>query len=152
MIVTLKQTKDKGKGVFASRKIEIGETVIIGEIEQELSENHSHASQIDSNRFVLHNKTIRMVNHSCNPNCGIEVNETGAHNFVAIRQINQDEEITFDYAMRNYTVDFFPYACQCNAINCRGTITGWKDLPASLKLKYKKYTAPYLLEMDLVPQ
>ncbi|MDM8550424.1 SET domain-containing protein-lysine N-methyltransferase [Desulfobacterales bacterium HSG2] len=89
------------------------------------------------------------VNHSCDPNSGIRVNETGAHDLVAICDIAVSEEITFDYAMRNYSVDHFPPKCLCGADKCRGRVTGWKDLPDEKKKEYAGFVAPYLLELDI---
>jgi len=88
------------------------------------------------------------VNHSCGPNCGIRVNETGAHDFVAFRDIRAGEELTFDYAMRNYSVDHFPPRCMCGAPQCRGKITGYKSLPEETPKAYEGFVAPYLLEID----
>ena len=56
--------------------------------------------KIGLNTYVFHAGYISKVNHSCDPNCGIKVNETGAHDFVARKDIEVGEEITFDYAMR----------------------------------------------------
>ena len=144
---TVKKTVLKGNGVFTEKKIESGEIVLVGIIEKELTANHSHASQIGLDRFVAHNEIIRMVNHSCNPNCGIKVNSTGAHDFVAIRDLLKGEEITFDYAMRNYTVEHFPTQCKCGAKQCRGKITGWKDLSNDKKEEYHSWVPPYLLAL-----
>ena len=144
----VKITALKGNGVFAEKKIEAREIVLIGIIEKELTANHSHASQIGLDRFVLHNEIIRTVNHSCNPNCGIKVNSTGAHDYVAIKDIVEGEEITFDYAMRNYTIQHFPLQCNCGSKQCRGEITGWKDLSVDKKKEYRLWAAPYLLELD----
>jgi hypothetical protein len=105
-------------------------------------------SQIGENKFVLHDGLITKVNHACDPNCGIRVNETGGHNFVAINEISVNEEITFDYAMRNYMIDYFPKECMCGSKKCRGRITGWKDLPDEKKKDYEGFAAPYLLELD----
>ena len=55
---------------------------MVGVIKEALNGNHSHASQIGENEYVLHAGLITKVNHSCDPNCGIRVNETGAHDFV----------------------------------------------------------------------
>jgi len=119
---------------------------MLGIIKETLSKNDSHASQIDKNTFVRHESLITKVNHSCVPNSGIHVNATGGHDYIAMRDILVDEEITFDYAMRNYTVDFFPN-CRCGSKECRGKITGWKDLPTEIREKYKGFVAPYLLEL-----
>jgi hypothetical protein len=137
----LRVSDKKGEGIFATRSFKTGEIVMVGTIEKVLKENHSHASQIGENEYVFHAGLISKVNHSCNPGCGIRVNETGAHDFVAIRDILDSEEITFDYAMRNYGVDYFPKKCMCGSDICRGRITGWKDLPD----EKKKYTKGLLL-------
>ena len=50
----------------------------------------------------MYGKLITKVNHSCEPNCGIRLNASGAHDFVARQPITAGQEITFDYAMRNY--------------------------------------------------
>jgi len=138
----------RGEGVYATRDYQQGETVMIGRIDENVSRNHSHASQIAVNRFVLHGGLISKVNHSCSPNCGIHVNETGAHDFIACQHISADSELTFDYAMRNFTVEYFPKQCKCGAMGCRGAITGWKDLPAERKWAYRGLVAPYLLDLD----
>ncbi len=145
----LRVAGEKGEGIFARRSFSTHEIVMVGIIEKVLARNHSHASQIGENKYVLHAGLLRKVNHSCDPNCGISVNETGAHDFIAMRDIAVNEEITFDYAMRNYGVDYFAQQCICGSERCRGKITGWKDLPDERKHTYKGFIAPYLLELDL---
>ncbi len=114
----------KGEGVFAARSFQVGETVMVGVIEAELDHNHAHASQLSEKRFVLHGGLIAKVNHSCEPNCGIHLNASGAHDFVARQPITAGQEIAFDYAMRNYTVEHFAAHCQCGSPRCRDRITG----------------------------
>jgi hypothetical protein len=144
----LRKSAGKGEGIFATMSFKASEIVMVGIIEKVLEENHSHASQVGEHEYVFHAGLISKVNHSCDPNCGIRANETGAHDFVAIRDIIVNEEITFDYAMRNYGVDYFPKQCICGSERCRGRITGWKDLPDEWKNKYEGFVAPYLLELD----
>ncbi len=122
---------------------------MVGVIKEIVDENHSHASQISENKHILHAGLVSKVNHSCTPNCGIRVNETGAHDFVAIKDIGFNEEVNFDYAMRNYTVEYFPKKCMCGSEKCRGRITGWKDLPDKKKKEYKGFVASYLLALDV---
>jgi len=138
----------KGGGVRATRGFEIGETVMVGELEGEVPRNDSHATQVSRTKWARHAGLGPKVNHSCSPNCGVELNSTGACDFVARRSISDGEEITFDYAMRNYSVEHFPGGCLCGASNCRGSVTGWKDLPADRKAAYEGLVAPYLLEID----
>lgn len=141
-------TDAKGEGVFATRSFLTGETVMIGVIDRELDRNHSHASQVSAERFVLHGGLVPKVNHSCDPNCGIRLNSSGAHDLIAREPIVAGQEITFDYAMRNYTVEHFAAHCQCGSRHCRDRITGWRDLPAHRRADYHGFVAPYLTDID----
>jgi uncharacterized protein len=147
----LRQSDDKGEGVFATKSFDVGDTVIVGRILRVLDHNHAHATQAGLDEFVLYDGLIPKVNHSCEPSCGVRRNETGAEDLVARTRIEADQEITLDYAMRNYSVEHFPTRCACGEPNCRGRITGWKDLPAARKTDYAGYVSPYLMEIDRQP-
>lgn len=138
----------RGDGVFATRPFRAGDTVLVGEIDRTVRENHSHATQISRSEYVLLAGLASKVNHSCNPNCGVRINEKGAPDLVAMVDIAAGEEVAFDYSMRNYSIDHFPTRCQCGAAVCRGVITGWKDLPEDRRAAYRGFVAPYLLEFD----
>lgn len=144
----VRESDSKGWGVFTNFAFQKGEVVVEGKITEELSENSIHACQIGPGRFVLFDEVSQMLNHSCTPNCGIRENETGAHDFVAMRDIAAGEEVTFDYAMQNYTIQHFPNSCICGSSDCRGSISGWKDLPQEKKEEYMPWAAPYLLVED----
>jgi len=146
----LRETSAKGEGIFATRSFKVGDMVMVGVIEKMLNGNHSHASQIGKNEYAFHSGLITKVNHSCGPNCGISVNDTGAHDYISIKDIRVNEEITFDYAMRNYSIDYFPAKCMCGSVECRGRVTGWQSLSIEKKQEYEKFAAPYLLELDVV--
>lgn len=66
-----------------------------------------------------------------------------------MNEISLNDEITFDYAMRNFGIEHFPKVCLCGSENCRKKVSGWKDLSDEVKLKYKGFVAPYLLVLDL---
>jgi len=146
--IELRAVPMKGDGVFATRPFTSGDTVLVGHIEKRLSRNHSHASQIGEHEFVFHGGLISKFNHSCEPNCGIRLNASGGHDFIAMRDIKAEEEATFDYAMRNNKIDHFPARCTCGEKACRGSVTGWQDLPQIRKDQYAGFVAPYLIEMD----
>jgi hypothetical protein len=137
-----------GDGVLATRPFATGETVMVGFLVGALTGNDSHATQVAPDRWARHGGFGPMVNHSCDPNCGVRLNAGQAFDFVARRAIGAGQELTFDYAMRNFTIDHFPDACLCGAPQCRGTVTGWKDLPAARKADYGELVAPYLRAMD----
>lgn len=144
----VRNANSKGIGVYATQQILAGETIMVGVIKEELSGNTSHATQISLNRYVIFDGDIIFINHSCAPNAGIKINAQGGQDIVAMRKISSGEEICFDYAMRNYSVDYFSDECKCGAPKCRKRITGWKDLPDDRKAAYTGFIAPYLLELD----
>lgn len=138
----------KGDAVLATRSFAAGDTVMVGFLSGPLTANDSHATQVGPNRWARHGGLGPKVNHSCDPNCGVRLNDVQAFDFVARRPIDSGQELTFDYAMRNFTIDHFPSACLCGAERCRGSVTGWKDLPARRKADYGELVAPYLRAMD----
>jgi uncharacterized protein len=147
--VELHRTADgKGDRVLATRRFAAGETVLVGFLVEALADNDSHATQVGPRRWARHGGLGPMVNHSCDPNCGVRLNDGQAFDFVARQPIAAGQELTFDYAMRNFTVDHFPAVCLCGAARCRGSVTGWKDLPAARKADYGDLVAPYLRRMD----
>lgn len=52
----LRRAQDKGEGVFATRSFQVGETVMVGVVDHEVDRNHSHASQVSQQRFVVHDE------------------------------------------------------------------------------------------------
>lgn len=138
----------KGDGVFAVRPFRVGETVMVGVVQRRLAVNHSHASQVSQTEYVELAGLSSKVNHSCDPNCGVRGNPSGGYDLVARRAVAPGDEITFDYAMRNYQVEHFPALCQCGSALCRGVVTGWSDLSDLRKAAYAGWVAPYLLEID----
>jgi uncharacterized protein len=147
--VVLRRTVDgKGDAVLAARPFVAGDTVMVGFLIGPLTGNDSHATQVGPDSWARHGGLGPKVNHSCDPNCGVRLNEEKAFDFVARRPIDAGQELTFDYAMRNFTIDHFPDACLCGTARCRGSVTGWKDLPAARKADYGELVAPYLRAMD----
>ena len=139
---------DKGDAVLATHPFATGATVMVGSLIGTLTGNDAHATQVGPNRWARHGGLGPKVNHSCDPNCGVRLNDAQAFDFVARRPIAAGDEVTFDYAMRNFTIDYFPGVCLCGAARCRGSVTGWKDLPAARKADYGELVAPYLRAMD----
>ncbi len=147
--VELRRTADgKGDVVLATRPFATGETVMVGFLVGTQTGNDSHATQVGPGRWARHGGLGPKVNHSCDPNCGVRLNDGHAFDFVARQPIGAGQEVTFDYAMRNFTIDHFPAVCLCGAARCRGAVTGWKDLPAARKADYGELVAPYLRTMD----
>jgi hypothetical protein len=138
----------KGDGVFSERRFAAGELVLVGASIYSVEQNDSHAVQTGPNEFGYEAGIGTMVNHSCDPNCGVRPTELGVFDLVARREISDDEEITVDYAMRNYVVEYFPQECLCGSAICRGLVTGWRDLPEERRAVYEGSIAPFLLKID----
>lgn len=80
----------------------------------------------------------RLINHSCDPNS--EAIQDGKRIFIqALRDIEVDEEITFDYG---FDVDCYEdHPCRCGSSNCIGYIVGrdyHDDLADRLAAKAKE--------------
>ena len=139
----------KGDGVFSIRRFTVGELVLVGASVHPVEQNDSHAVQTGPNEFGYEDGIGTIVNHSCDPNCGVRPTGLGVFDLFARREIASGEEITVDYAMRNYVVEHFPPECLCGSAICRGLVTGWRDLPADRKLAYIECVAPYLVRLDM---
>jgi hypothetical protein len=87
---------------------------------------------VDSSNFM---------NHSCDPTSGIFVSSI----FVALKDIKEGDEITYDYATSECFHDRIP-SCLCGAARCRGAqrATDWK-LP-ELRLRYGLHWSSHILE------
>ena len=91
---------------------------------------------IDGN--VEHN-TARLINHSCDPNCEAQIDDDERIWIVAIKDIPEGEELTFNYGFD--LEDYKEHPCRCNTDRCVGYIAGeeyWDELKKTLKKVEKK--------------
>lgn len=139
-----------GKGIFAKEYIKKDEIVFIkgGHI---LTRDEIFSSGVINSYFPISDEyflgatnkeeedAIKLYqNHSCNPNVGLR----GEITFVAMRDIQKDEELTVDYAFIDN--EDYSFICTCGSKNCRGTVTGYDWKIAELQDKYYDYFAQYL--------
>ena len=147
-----------GRGVYASKAIASGEKIIeyVGEhIDKDESEKRAWAQHAKSQEsgdaavyiFTLTDKldidgnvpwnTARLINHSCAPNCEAWID--GKRIFIhALRDIEQGEELTFDYAFDVSCYEDHP--CRCGRDGCIGYIVSreqWPQLREMLEAKWK---------------
>ena len=85
-------------------------------------------------------------NHSCSPNAGLK----GQIFLTAMRDIDVNEEITFDYCMSlsEFTGSDFviEFECSCNSPECRGKVTQKDWRLKNLQDKYRGYFSLYIQE------
>ena len=141
-----------GKGLFAKSAIAKGEIVAVkgghilrssewADLEPDLG---SAEIQISDDLFIApmlqgeREGSLLYLNHSCDPNVAIQ----GQIVFVAMRDVNINEELTHDWA----TTDNLAYEmlCNCRRPNCRGTITGRDWMNKDLQEKYKGWFCWFL--------
>ena len=68
--------------------------------------------------------TAKWINHSCNPNCEVEIIK-GHIWIIATKEIKKDEEITYNYG---YDLECFEeHPCRCGSENCVGYIVAEED-------------------------
>ena len=157
--VEVRKSKLHGRGLFAARDLPKGTYVMeyIGErVEKKESDRRTNAQWKDgrvytfelSKRFDLDGSVkqniARLANFSCDPNCE-SINEGSRKIWiVAMRDIKQGDEITYDY---NFPLVEPPPLCHCGSPKCRGYIVGsdhkmdldaWKELHPELVARDEK--------------
>jgi SET domain-containing protein len=130
-----------GKGVFALRALQAGETLIEYQGEminwKEALRRHPHDPRDPNHTFYFHidedhvidakhgGNAARWINHSCEPNCRAE--QRGLQVFIeAQRNIAAGEELFYDYGLiidERYTPKLKKqYECRCGSPGCRRTM------------------------------
>ena len=148
-MISLFEIRDSGisgKGAFATRKIFKGDRICFmkGEIvsEEEIDRRMADGSevqgdpfQIGEHKFIDLDEEFRSINHSCDPNAFIR----GVNELVACKNIEEDEEITYDYSCimwEDSDEEDWDCTCQCKSDKCRGKITQFYNLPEDVKKRY----------------
>lgn len=129
---------DYGRGVFATRAIRRGETIVVYRGRRYDREDPIHHTpdaayllQTGARTYILPESPAVYVNHACAPNAGL----VGNRRLVAIADILPGEQITFDYST---TMDdgLWSLECHCGHRECRGLIEDFRHLPRRLQERY----------------
>lgn len=135
--------------IFAREKIQKGEIIadwsnwIIYKAYKasDLAQNiRDYAIQISENEWIDYNGIGRNFNHSCEANCGFN----GRLQIVTMRDIEQGEELFFDYEMSENSD--WRIECLCGNVRCRGIIGAYKNMPEEVRKKYGTYISSWLRE------
>jgi len=141
----------EGLGVIATQHISKGEIIFVyggvivpkTEIKDYWKKMGHVGIQVDDNFWICPTSRGELekqgvINHSCEPNTGFQNQII----LVAIKDIEPNEEITFDYAFSESFMEKFQ--CNCGSKNCRKMITQdvWKN--KKIKEEYGEYYSPYL--------
>ncbi len=142
------ETKRTGRGLFTRRTLLQYETAFVmrGELRYFASRTSVDCHRYENwvglgrDRWLDPEPPFVYLNHSCEPNLAI----CGEREFVALRDIEPGEELTFDYSI---TEDELPWhmTCACGTPSCRGTITAIQLLPTEVMRRYMPYVNPYFM-------
>lgn len=136
--VVLIETPGRGRGVVAARAIRRGEIVLtFGGPLLPLARlsDFTHCLEVAPGLFLGPSGMLDdYVNHSCDPNCAVEIGAGGVA-LRAIRRIAPGCEVTFDYSTVMVT-DPTTFACSCGTARCRGTVRAFGTLPDPLREAY----------------
>ena len=90
------------------------------------------------------------MNHSCEPNTYDRWNllvqaKLNTADTLAIRDISEGEELTYDYNMEQYDYRS-PFECECGAKSCRGFIRGFSGLEDKRQEQLIQQASPFVQE------
>jgi uncharacterized protein len=153
-MIEVRHSPVHGYGVFASRRIRKGTTVIeyLGDrlshdeadtrYEDKLeTDNHTFLFTVDSKIVIdagRNGNEARFINHGCDPNCESVVERKRV--FInAIRTIQPGDELAYDYQIQRDDDDApnvdDVFACRCGAKSCRGSMLEPRKKPRVRKKK-----------------
>lgn len=155
----VKKSKVHGAGVFATSNIPKNTKIIqyIGDKVSKVEGDRRSAERIkkylnkknqgsvyifelnkkyDIDGSPFYNKA-RYINHSCNPNCEVDIikNEIWIS---SIKKIKIGDELSYDYGYLFDPEDFKDHQCKCGAKKCIGYIISQDDWKKFIKYKKAK--------------
>ena len=162
--VVIKETKEKGKGLFAARDFKKGEIILynditklprysLSELRKVLKEHPElppdHEDYVGDGKYVIDTSPESYVNHSCDPNAYVEFTEIGKKYLIALRPIKKGEEITKDYQLaapdQIDNKHGWRLECKCGSKNCRKIIYGDPfKLPKKLLIQKLPYIPTWI--------
>ena len=130
----IKVTPDKGRGVFAKKKISkntligdyLGVVTKLENLDFEQEKQDMYAMYYNDTSFIYPTDIaapgVHLINHSCDPNCTIYPHK-GHILFIALRDIKPNEELTIDYKLAPAeNCNPCTHQCFCGSKVCRGTM------------------------------
>tara|TARA_B100001057_G_C22545978_1_gene831543 strand:- start:10 stop:501 length:492 start_codon:yes stop_codon:yes gene_type:complete len=150
----VKKSKVHGYGVFATQNIKKNKKIIeyIGEkITKKEGDKRSSIrikkylrSKVTGSVYIFelnkkydidgsptYNKA-RYINHSCNPNCEVDIINDQIW-ISSIKNVKKGDELSYDYGYEFDKDDFKDHECRCGAKNCIGFIISSDDWGKYLK-------------------
>lgn len=139
--VLVKKAGKKGKGVFAIKNFDKGESILkmkgkvvtTAELLKSSRYLSDHSGAIGKDKYLIFGYPEKYINHSCNPNV---YDKRGV--VYAMRNIRKGEELAFDYCIN--AVDDWKMRCHCKSKECRKLVVGnFFKLPKYAQIRYSPY-------------
>lgn len=164
--LTLKNTKDKGLGLFATKEFKKGEVIYEAfEIAIPRGQNNEYVYHVNNKEIKLkigqhfgtpdHNLRLYgfdvFINHSCQANsyseyAGDPKKEVVSYKQIALRDIKVGEELSCNYFNYVWEREEKGVKCQCNTKECFGYLKGFSDLSAKDQESLIHYAHPLIKE------
>ena len=146
----VKKSKIDNLGVYAAANIKAGTKIIyykgkiITKKETEINPKYDNDKAIYlfnlNSRYDLDGdfkfNTARLINHSCEPNCEVEITDNQIW-ISSIKKVKKDDELTYNYGYP-FDSDFDDHVCKCGSKKCVGFILSYDDWPKLKKALNKK--------------
>jgi uncharacterized protein len=145
--IEARESNIEGNGVFATSLIKKGERICfmngeeidLKEMLRRVDNDEEEGSDplgIDDEKYIDMEELYRSINHSCSPNAFLR----GNNELVALKDIEEGEEIFYDYSTTmndNIPEDeLWTMKCKCGNKNCRKKIDQFKRLPIEIQKYY----------------
>ncbi len=109
-----------GLGLFAGEDIPKGKCLIeyVGRVispEEEYTSRSKYLFEVTKKVTIdggARTNTARYVNHSCRPNCEVEVYKRRVY-ILSIKNIKAGEELAYDYGKDYFDEHIKPFGCRC---------------------------------------
>lgn len=140
-----------GKGVFAGELIRRDECVMAFSgvnlsfhESLALGDDQCYSMQVGPNEYLHLDAPGKFINHSCVPNCGIKDGPI----LVALRNIAEGEQLTFDYST-TMLERCWEMPCDCGNLSCRGIVRDFDMIPVATQIEYigMEIVSRFILEM-----
>jgi uncharacterized protein len=136
-------SKIEGFGLRSGEKVKKGELIFTFKGVPKFKVNkskrdalaHPNWVGVDENQWIDPEKPFKFMNHSCNPNATI----MGSLSVVALRNIKEGEELTFDYSVTE-SDSRWEMSCNCGEKNCRKIISSVSTIPKKQLNRYLPFS------------
>jgi hypothetical protein len=155
MSLEVRESIIHGNGVFTTERIPKHSVICRLNIVREITDEHpldpdngelrQHCHLYPDGTMVLFSEPYCYANHSCEPNTFLYTINKVSY-FIAMRDIQQDEELTLEYGLGEFSGQIWD--CKCGSPNCRGRHRcGFSYMSESRQMQYLPYLDPFIVQV-----